>query len=212
MSSAGDSKRFGFPDDDKPSPHDSRRAAIEYDASKQDTSGSSSDISYKNMGWKGIDEPPDDDYEPEMGIQKSEPIPEDDLDMTPMIDVTFLLLIFFMVTASFTLQQSFEQPPAKSDEPSTTVAEEEEVEDDYIEVLIDQNNTYYVTTRDVEELEAPSDTEMRTQVLDAKNSSNATRLIITAHVDSFHRKLVTVWDTGLIAGLQMEIKTTEEDY
>jgi biopolymer transport protein ExbD len=117
-----------------------------------------------------------------------------------------------MVTASFTLQQSFEQPPAKSDEPSTTVAEEEEVEDDYIEVLIDQNNTYYVTTRDVEELEAPSDTEMRTQVLDAKNSSNATRLIITAHVDSFHRKLVTVWDTGLIAGLQMEIKTTEEDY
>lgn len=211
MSSAGDSKRFGLPDDGKGSPHDSRRAAIEYDASKQAPDGGS-DVSYKNMGWKGIDDPHEEEYEPEMGMQKSEPIPEEELDMTPMIDVTFLLLIFFMVTASFTLQQSFEQPPAKSDEPSTTVAEEEEVEDDYIEVLIDQNNTFYITTREVEELEAPSDTEMRTQVLDAKNNSNATRLIITAHVNSLHRKLVSVWDTGLMAGLQMEIKTTEEDY
>ena len=210
MSSSGDSKKFEFRGDGPAPDHDSRRAAIEYDASKQ--SDSSSDISYKNMGWKGITEQPEEEYEPEVGLQKREPIPEDDLDMTPMIDVTFLLLIFFMVTASFTLQQSFEQPPAKSDEPSTNVAETEEVEEDYIEVLIDQNNIYYITTRDVEEEEAPSDTEMRTQVLDAKNSSNATRLIITAHVDSLHRKLVTVWDTGLLAGLQMEIKTTEEDY
>ena len=211
MSNSGDSKKFEFRDDSDGPDHDSRRAAIEYDASRQ-SSDSSSDISYKNMGWKGITDQPEEEYEPEMGLQKSEPIPEEELDMTPMIDVTFLLLIFFMVTASFTLQQSFEQPPAKSDAPSTNVAETEEVEDDYIEVLIDQNNTYYITTRDVEELEADSETEMRTQVLDAKNSSNATRLIITAHVDSFHRNLVAVWDTGLLAGLQMEIKTTEEDY
>ncbi|MFI4874992.1 MAG: biopolymer transporter ExbD, partial [Blastopirellula sp. JB062] len=30
-------------------------------------------------------------------------IEEDELDLTPMVDVTFLLLIFFMVTASFSL-------------------------------------------------------------------------------------------------------------
>lgn len=206
MSESGGSKKFEFRDDSDGPEHDSRRAAIEYDATRQ-SSDSSSDISYKNMGWKGVS-----DDEPEEALQKSEPIPEEELDMTPMIDVTFLLLIFFMVTASFTLQQSFEQPPAKSDEPSTNVAETEEVEDDYIEVLIDQNNIYYITTRDVEEEEAPSQTEMRTRVLDAKNSSNATRLIITAHVDSLHRNLVAVWDTGLLAGLRMEIKTTEEDY
>jgi biopolymer transport protein ExbD len=206
MSESGDPKKFEFRDDSDGPDNDSRRAAIEYDASRQ-SSDSSSDISYKNMGWKGVS-----DDEPEEALEKSEPIPEEELDMTPMIDVTFLLLIFFMVTASFTLQQSFEQPPAKSDEPSTNVAETEEVEDDYIEVLIDQNNIYYITTRDVEEEEAPSQTEMRTRVLDAKNSSNATRLIITAHVDSLHRNLVAVWDTGLLAGLRMEIKTTEEDY
>ncbi len=35
---------------------------------------------------------------------------EDDLDMTPMVDVTFLLLIFFMITAAFSLQKSMEVP------------------------------------------------------------------------------------------------------
>ena len=35
---------------------------------------------------------------------------EAELDMTPMCDVTFLLLIFFMVTAAFAMQKSFEVP------------------------------------------------------------------------------------------------------
>ncbi len=35
---------------------------------------------------------------------------EAELDMTPMVDVTFLLLIFFMVTAAFTMQKSFQVP------------------------------------------------------------------------------------------------------
>lgn len=37
--------------------------------------------------------------------------PEEELDMTPMIDMTFLLLIFFMVTAAFHLQKGFHFPP-----------------------------------------------------------------------------------------------------
>lgn len=36
-------------------------------------------------------------------------------DMTPMVDVTFLLLIFFMVTASFSLQKSVAMPPQQSE-------------------------------------------------------------------------------------------------
>ena len=104
-----------------------------------------SDEKYKSMGWKGIDdnEPEEVDDEPELSFSKKEPIPEDELDMTPMVDVTFLLLIFFMVTASFTLQKSIPQPPAASDAPSTNVVEEEE-QQDYVEVIIDQNNSYYV--------------------------------------------------------------------
>lgn len=168
------------------------------------------DFKFKQMGWKGIDVE-EEEYEPEFTLGK-EPIPEDELDMTPMVDVTFLLLIFFMVTASFTLQKSIKQPPAQSDAPSINV-EDLDLVDDYIEVIIDQTNTYYVTSRQEEEVEAPSEREMRSQLQFAKENSNATRMIIRAHVDSMHRKVVTAWDAGITVGMdKIEIQTTEEDF
>lgn len=41
---------------------------------------------------------------------------EDDLDITPMIDVTFLLLIFFMVTSNMKQSATVNIPPAKHGE------------------------------------------------------------------------------------------------
>ena len=41
---------------------------------------------------------------------------EDPLDLTSMVDVTFLLLIFFMLTASFTVQKTFEVPNSDPDQ------------------------------------------------------------------------------------------------
>lgn len=171
------------------------------------------DLKYRQMGWKGIDAEPEEEELDDVTFGEKEPIPEDELDMTPMVDVTFLLLIFFMVTASFTLQKSLEQPHTTSDQPSTEVAEEEEQLDDYVQVTIDQTNTYYVTTRDEDEKEAPSDNEMRALVRDGKENSSAQRLIIVAHVDSFHEKVVTAWDAGVVNGMeQIEIQTTDEDF
>ncbi len=130
-----------------------------------------------------------------------------ELDMTPMVDVTFLLLIFFMVTASFTLTRSLEQPTT-ADLPNDSIVNT----DDYVQVNIDQDNTFYVTTRDSEEVECPSSNEMRARVYEAKESTSATRLIIKAHVDSLHEKVVTAWDAGVVIGMeQIEIQTTEEE-
>ena len=173
----------------------------------------SGDMSFKPKGWKGIDESePEEEFEEDVTFEKKV-IPEDELDMTPMVDVTFLLLIFFMVTASFTIQKSLEQPPASSDQPSTEVNEDNEILDDYVQVTIDQTNTFYVTTRDEEEVECPSDSEMRSRVKDAKETSSATRLIIVAHVDSTHSKVITAWDTGVVNGMkEIEIQTTDEDF
>ena len=167
------------------------------------------DLKFKSMGWRGIDEEEEEqETEQPLGSDQQE-IPEDELDMTPMVDVTFLLLIFFMVTASFMLQSSLEQPHATSDKPTINPQQN----DDYIQVNIDQNNTYYVTTRDSEEVECPSESEMRSRVKDAKATSSATRLIIRAHEESLHEKVVTVWDAGLVSNLaQIEIQTTDEDF
>jgi len=154
------------------------------------------DTEYKNMAWKGFEDPEaeiDDDY------------------MTPMVDVTFLLLIFFMVTASFSLQKSIQQPPAQTDEPSTVV-EERELDDDTITVLIDENNTFYVTSRHEEDIECPSDREMRQRIKDAKEAMGSSKLVIRAHVDSFHKKVIAAWDAGVIAQIEnIVIETTEEE-
>jgi len=171
------------------------------------------DVKFKPMGWKGIDQEKEpDEFDEPFGGKKKE-IPEDELDMTPMVDVTFLLLIFFMVTASFTLQKSLEQPHAQNEDPSTNVQDNDEQPDDFIQINIDQNNTYYVTTRDSDEVECPSESEMRARVKDAKSNSNATRLVIRAHEESYHSKVVTAWDAGLVNDLdQIEIQTTDEDF
>jgi biopolymer transport protein ExbD len=184
------------------------RPVVEY------TAGETEDAKYKTMAWKGFEEEEEeDDDDGDVSFGNKEPIPEDELDMTPMVDVTFLLLIFFMVTASFTLQKSIQQPPASTDEPSLNNPVEEDLEKDYVEVLIDQNNTYYVTSRDEEEVEAPSERDMRSRVKDAREIAGATRLIIRAHLESKHSKVVTAYDAGVSAGLeQIEIKTTDEDY
>lgn len=167
----------------------------------------------KPMAWKGFEETEEEDPDPDIRFTKDEDTEYDDLDMTPMVDVVFLLLIFFMVTASFTLQKSIEQPPSKIEDPSTNVVDEPEDEDDYVEVIIDQTNTYYVTSRDAEEVEAPSDREMRDRMRDAKLTTGAPRLIIRAHVDSLHKNVVKVWDAGNSMGFEsIEMRTTDEDY
>ena len=167
---------------------------------------------YGNMTWKGFEEE-EDDPDPMVTFGGKSDREEDELDMTPMVDVTFLLLIFFMVTASFTLQKSIEQPPANVDDPSNNVIEDPEEEDDYVEIVIDQTNTYYVTSREEEQVECPSDREMRARLRDAKNLAGATRLIIRAHVDSQLKKQVTAWDAGIAVGMdRIEVKTTDEDF
>jgi biopolymer transport protein ExbD len=163
----------------------------------------------KAMGWKGLEK--EEEFEPEIDF-KAEKSDDDEMDMTPMVDVTFLLLIFFMVTASFVTQRSIKQPKPSEDQPSTTVVEMED-QNDYVEVIIDQNNMYRITSRDDEEIEAPSDPEMRAQMRDAKERLNARKLIVTAHDECWHEKVVKAWDYGTTLGFEeIEIKTTTQNY
>ncbi|MCA9132076.1 MAG: biopolymer transporter ExbD [Planctomycetales bacterium] len=41
------------------------------------------------------------------------PISDDELDITPMIDITFLLLIFFLVSSKLSAEQAVDLPPAR---------------------------------------------------------------------------------------------------
>lgn len=156
---------------------------------------------YREMGWKGLGQAAD-------SIEgRKESTPEDGLDMTPMVDVTFLLLIFFMVTASFVVQKSIAQPPFRADASSPAPVDQE-----VVTVVIDSNSMFYVTSRDEDEVECPSEREMRTRVSEAQKISNVDRMTILAHVDSMHKKVISAWDAGVVAGIEkISIETTEEE-
>lgn len=136
-----------------------------------------------------------------------------EMDMTPMVDVTFLLLIFFMVTASFTMLKTIKQPPPSSEEPSTQVTELED-NPDYVLVFIDEFNTYTVVYGPVE-AEAPSEQELYVRLREAMASNPAlppTKLLVKAHGDASHERVVTAMDAGTEVGLsQVQVMLTEQE-
>ncbi len=140
---------------------------------------------------------------------------ETEMDMTPMVDVTFLLLIFFMVTAAFTLQKSFEVPAPDED----VVAEQSSVdwEQDRVVVRVDEFNTYHVTApTSGEEIEVVTDQELLVRLReavrgDAANTGTA-RMIVMAHGSATHEKVVTAMDAGNEVGVEeVRLVTVEDD-
>ncbi|MDP7016435.1 MAG: biopolymer transporter ExbD [Pirellulaceae bacterium] len=141
---------------------------------------------------------------------------EGDMDMTPMVDVTFLLLIFFMVTAAFSLQKAIQVPkPEQTNEPSTQVMEDDELPEDQIIVIVDQFNTFRVQTAELEE-EAPSKHDLLRKLRRARDSappgSVPNKLLVKAHGDAFHERVVMALDAGVEVGMeQVQVMTVEED-
>ena len=128
------------------------------------------------------------------------------LDMTPMVDVTFLLLIFFMVTAAFNLQKSIEMPRQQTDLPSPLVDVDPNEELDQVEVEIDQYGSFLVMAPHWER-ETPGKQNLVTALKEAiGKNANAMRLIVRVHELARLHALVDAMDAGAIAGFaQLEV-------
>lgn len=149
------------------------------------------------------------------GKARDTSVPE--MDMTPMVDVTFLLLIFFMVTAAFSLQKSFEIPTPREERPSTQVVTMDDFEDDpdYVVVRIDENSTFFISTADWdEEREAPSQQDLLINLKQARQSAESapTKLLVIAHSDAWHEKIVMAMDAGTEVGIaDVKLVTVDEE-
>ena len=109
------------------------------------------------------------------------------VNLTPLIDVVFLLLIFFMVSTTFTRETQL-----SVDLPEATGLMREEA-DRQIEVLIDEAGNYRVNGRPV------VDTRMRTlQAAVYKISQGDTTLpfIISADAQAAHESVVRAMDAA----------------
>ena len=136
-----------------------------------------------------------------------------EMDMTPMVDVTFLLLIFFMVTASFAMQKSLEFPNAdkKDDTAENRTIENIESQDDYVVVRIDSDNVYHVEDR--ETFSRQELLSILREIKDANSGSLAAplNLLIIASNSAKHETVVSAIDVGNAAGITRVKYTTVDE-
>ena len=141
------------------------------------------------------------------------------MDMTPMVDVTFLLLIFFMVTASFTMQKSLNIPKPENDEASTQAQSIQDFQDnpDYVVVRVDSLNTYHVSAAAwSDEIEAPSEQELLVKLREARQGDSQgnvpSKLLVIANGEALHERVVTAIDSGNDVGMEeIQLLTVEDD-
>ena len=155
----------------------------------------------------------DDEEESESLAFPKRELPTDDMDMTPMVDVTFLLLIFFMITASFTTEKSIQQKAAMSDQASNQPKPDDEK--DSVRVLIDEFNAYTIIFPDGDEREATSKQELLAVLAMAElegASEDASTMVVEAHEDSIHATVVSALDAGREKGFSQFQVTVVENF
>jgi len=114
------------------------------------------------------------------------------INLTPLIDVVFLLLIFFMVSTTFerSSELAIELPEA------ATEAEPDEREQ--LEIAIDAQGRYYVNGRQLVNTQLET---VRQAMRDAAGDATALPVVISADGKSPHQSVVTVMDAARQLGL-----------
>jgi len=125
------------------------------------------------------------------------------VNLTPLIDVVFLLLIFFMVTTTFSRNTNI---LINLPEASGEAVEQQPVE---IEILIAQNGTYSVNGRQL--VNSQIETLMRV-VAEVSGGDNSIPMIITADANTTHQSVVTAMDAVAQLGFtSLNIATREPE-
>jgi len=130
----------------------------------------------------------DEDEEEDDFFGSSSRVDDEEMDLTPMVDVTFLLLIFFMITASFSIQKTLEVPaPDPDEEGASTSISIQEMEETSVTVHIDSRNVMYV---DDEPVADP------TRLPDMLRASRMNEVLITSHESALHEMVVKAIDAA----------------
>ena len=121
------------------------------------------------------------------------PAEEADVDLTPMLDVVFILLIFFIVTSTFAQEETLglepPPPPAPADQPPP-----EQVP--AILILIDESNLIRVNGR-------PTDIgSVRANIERVRAETPESQVIIQAHPRTKSGVIVLIRDAAYNAGYE----------
>jgi biopolymer transport protein ExbD len=164
----------------------------------------------------GPPEQPPPEKQPDARVPKRKLVPqESEMDMTPMVDCVFQLLIFFMLTASFAVQKSLLIPKPTVDEGVPLENPQENY--DTVTVRIDPQGHYFISGGELggNEQEASARVELIMQLKIAKNVSSGSipnKVMVLAHGDAMHERVVEAIDAANDAAYeQVGLKTVEDD-
>jgi len=116
---------------------------------------------------------------------------ENEINLTPMLDVVFIMLIFFIVTASFIRETGIEaKRPDINDQPTVTD------EDGAILVLISADDEIYVDNQPVD----MGSVRPRIEAMSAEDPDRP--MVIQTHPDSKTQTLVEILDKATDANIE----------
>ena len=125
-----------------------------------------------------------------------------DVSLTPLIDVVFLLLIFFMVTTTFNHEANLRVDLPKA---SNAVQSEDKKK---IEVVIDRKGQYYMDGKSL--LDGQSRT-LESALIKMVKKYNVEKITIRADAQTPHQAVVSVMDAAGKIGLnKISIATSSE--
>ena len=109
-----------------------------------------------------------------------------ELGMTPMIDVVFLLLIFFMVTTTFShnSELKIQLPESHGEAPKV---------DNTVEIAIDREGVYYVNSQKIASRTLPA---LKVALSKAADSKKKRPLTITADENTPHQYVIRALDAA----------------
>jgi len=122
------------------------------------------------------------------------------VELTPLIDVVFLLLIFFMVSTTF-----IRETQLKIDLPEAT-GELQQVEDQVLEVSISRDGEYSINSQLL--VNSKIETLIR-GLQEASGGDLKRRLIVTADANASHQSVVRAMDAAGQVGLSRISITTQ---
>lgn len=126
---------------------------------------------------------------------------EVNVNLTPLIDVVFLLLIFFMVSTTFTREThlSLDLPEASGEEQVTRVAQ--------IDIVINANGNYAVNGRALVNNRLDS---LKQALQELSEGRRDQPLIITADAKTPHQAVITAMDAAGQLGFSQLSLTTRQ--
>jgi biopolymer transport protein ExbD len=158
-------------------------------------------------GWDDIrSEAETEEEEEAFSLARSGPQTVEELDLAPMVDVAFQLVLFFMVTATTVLFKTLEIPKPSNEAPPSPVAQGrsrtlDDLKDDYILVEVDSAGAMKIDREPV----AADMNILVERLRQARNQTHRKAMLLSAEYATKHRNTVLALDAALEIGLGIVI-------